>query len=237
MAILLSSLVMSGPTPEGPTNITVVTSSTKLPSPTQTIEALGGNVSQLSITAYTQTRTWQAYYGNVSGKITLSDSGGFAVYEWDLANPSGQIYASTTQADFSDGNIECYNLSKTGNGYLDLHTYEASLGLNNLSSDGIDETFNETTDYDAFYIGATYINETCPTVYLYNASNASSADTYQEVLLYDNTSNNTVFTSIIKQGGILGFNNQVWDFQMIVAENGRLGDTQTTTYYFYVALE
>ena len=115
--------------------------------------------------------------------------------------------------------------------------YESSLGMSNTSSDGVNETFNETTDYDAFYVGTTYINEICPTVYLYNSSNTSSTDTYQEVILYDAAANNTVFTSIIKEGGIVGFNNQVWDFQMIVAENGYLGDDQATTYYFYVALE
>ena len=116
LTALLSSFVVSGPTPEGPINLTVVTSSTRTPSATQSIGAMGGNVTQLSITAYTQTRAWQAYYGNVSGTIVLDDSMGYRVYSWDNTNPSGQIFASTSQVDFSDGNIEFYNFSKEGGG-------------------------------------------------------------------------------------------------------------------------
>lgn len=234
---LFSFSIIAGTDPEPPTNITIVTSSTRTPNQAQNISAIAGNVTQINIYAYTQTRTWQGYYGNITGTITLDDSQGHTVYDWETTNPSGQIYASTTQVNFAAGNVECYNFSRTGSGYLNLSAYESSLGLTPTSADGINETFNETNNFDSFYVGVTYINRTCPVVYLYNASNQSSPNTYQEVLLYDLAANNTVFTSIIRPGGILGFNNEMWDFQMIVAEKGHGGDTQTTPYFFYISLE
>ncbi len=239
--LLVMSMVVAqalyAATPEGATNLTVVTSSTRQATPSSTLDSIAGNVSQLSITAYTQTQHWQGYYGNVTGTILLSDASGGTIYSWDTANPSGQIFASTSEVDFSDGNVECYNFSKAGNGYLNLSAYEASLGMTESSEDGINETFNLTNAYDPFYVSATYINETCPVTYLFNATNQSSKNTYQELLLYDLTANNTIFTSIIRPGGILGFNNLEWDFQMIVAEKGSQGDTSTTEYYFYISLE
>jgi hypothetical protein len=238
VAILLSvSFAISGPTPESPLNISEEDTSSRQPNAAQTLTALGGNLTQLNIGTITQTISWQGYYGNVTGTIMLGDASGNTIYNWEAANPSGQIYASTSQVSFADGNIECYNFSKSGGDYVDLDAYESSLNMDANSADGINETFNETTSYDAFYIGATYINSTCPTVYLFNSTNVSTTDTYQEVMLYDLTANDVIYTSIIKPGGIKGFNNLDWDFQMIVAEDGHIGDTTPTTYYFYVALE
>ncbi len=237
ITVLLALIAFSANQPEGPKNLTIVNASTRAVQPSQTVAASAGNVSQINIYAYTTTKTWQGYYGNVTGKILLGDASGKVIYDWNTANPAGQIYASTSQASFADGNIFCYNFTKFEGSYLNLSAYEASLGLSNSSADGVNETFNVSMNYDAFYISTTYINASCPVSYLYNASNQSNRNTYQELLLYDNTSNAVVFASIIRPGGIIGFDGNICDFQMIVAENGHLADEQTTTYYFYVALE
>jgi hypothetical protein len=75
-------------------------------------------------------------------------------------------------------------------------------------------------------------------VYTYNSTPDSGVQSrFQEVLLYERMQKRPIFTSILNETGQIGFNNETWDFQMIVADDGHNGDTATTTYYFYVELE
>ena len=226
-----------GATPEGPSNLTVVNTSTRTPQSAATIDALAGNVSQLNIVGTTVTQSWQGYYGNVSGTITLDDSSNNTLYSWALAEPEGEIYVSESTIDFSYGNIECYNYTKISSGYLNLSAYETTLGLESDDVDGVNETFLPGTTYDSFYAGTNQIDGLCPETQLYNASGVQDSSQFQEVLLYDLTSDKVVYTSILEETAILGFDGNNWDFQMIVGENGHAGNTGTTTYYFYVELE
>jgi len=225
--------------PEGPTTLDVVETSRRTPSAAATLEALAGNVTQISIIGNTVTQTWQAYYGNISGTITLDDAMNNTIYNWQLASPEGEIYSSESPIDFTYGNIFCYDFNMTDTGYSAFNTlaeYELLLGLESDDADGIDETFGESTSYDPFYVASRYINTTCPTTQMYDQNEAKDPNKFQELLLYDNTSNKMVYTSLINNNA-LGFNNQYWDFEMIVGEDGHYGDTTTTTYYFYVELE
>lgn len=241
--LLLTILIMnsysafSEALPEGPTNITVLNTSRRTPAAAKTLEAIAGNVTQLNIVGTTVTQTWQGYYGNITGTITLDDSMNNTIYNWQLSNPEGEIYASESAIDFSAGNIECYNYSKTGGSYLTLSSYETNLGLVSDDVDGINETFTPGTTYDSFYAGTNLIDGECPETQLFNSSGSQDPNQFQEVLLYDNTANKVVYAAILEETGILGFNNRLWDFEMIVAENGHAGDSTTTTYYFYVELE
>ena len=53
------------------------------------------------------------------------------------------------------------------------------------------------------------------------------------MLLDDGVS--VVYTSIL-ENSTYGFNNQTYDFQMIVAENALEGNQPNTAYYFFVEL-
>jgi hypothetical protein len=228
--------------PEGPTALDIEDTSRRAPAGAATIQALAGNVTQLSITGNTVTQTWQAYYGNVSGTITLDDALNNTIYNWQLASPEGEIYASESPIDFTYDNIFCYDFNMTDAGYSAFNTlaeYEALLGLESDDVDGIDETFTEGTNYNSFYVGSRHIDNssvTCPTTQMYDQNEQQDPSKFQELLLYDNTSNKIIYTAVIEQD-VLGFDNQYWDFEMIVGENGHDGDTTTTTYYFYVELE
>ncbi|HII17704.1 TPA: hypothetical protein HA361_07380 [Candidatus Woesearchaeota archaeon] len=242
IAIVVAFLLLLGiafaAVPEGPQTITVLNSTAKTPASAASVDAIGGNITSLNIDGTSSTQTWQGYVGNISGTLTLDDSAGFTLYNWTLANPEGEIYASnSSQIDFSDGNVECYNYTRTGGGYLDLAAYEASLGLAGDDVDGINETFILGETYSPFYVGEALINKACPEVQLFNAAGEKNPDDFQEVLLYDTAANAIIFTALIEEGGTLGYNTQRWDFQMIVAENGRSGDRDPTTYYFFVELE
>jgi hypothetical protein len=228
--------------PEGPTTLDVVDTSRRSAAGSATVQALAGNVTQLSIVGNTVTQTWQAYYGNVSGTITLDDANNNTIYDWALADPEGEIYASESSIDFTYDNIFCYDFNMTDIGQSDFNTlaeYETILGLQSDDADGIDETFTESMNYDSFYVGSRHIDNTsvtCPTTQMYDQNEQQDASKFQELLLYDNTSNKMVYTAILEQDA-LGFQSQSWDFEMIVGENGHAGDTTTTTYYFYVELE
>jgi hypothetical protein len=71
---------------------------------------------------------------------------------------------------------------------------------------------------------ATYVNDT--------AQASLESASFQEMLLQDGY-NRMVYATLINQN-TTGYNNQKYDFQMIVAENE--WQTTPTTYYLYVEL-
>jgi hypothetical protein len=235
-------LVLAASQPEGPTTLTIESTSRRTAATSPTIDAIAGNVTQLTVQGLTITQTWQGYYGNVTGTITLDDSNNNTMYDWTLASPEGEIYASEAAVTWTSGNVKCYDLELSEVGYSAhyiLTEVETDLGLAADDIDGFDETFPEVAagTYDAFYAGEYLINATCPMTNTYNGSEVKSSSDFQEVILYDNTSNELVYTAILEETEPVGFNDQNWDFQMLVGENGHNGDTGTTTYYFYVELE
>ena len=261
VSILVFSLILvvraDSLQPTGPTTLTVDKTETLNTSvyPAWTVQAKAGNLTQLTIVSKVTTQTWQGYYGNISGTITLDDAYNFTMYDWAVAEPQGEIYASNGSS-VTWTNIRCANYSANisyadgGEANFNLSTLEGMYGLNPDNVDGIDETFNvtgavngdgEQLPHNRFWVGTVYIgNGTCPATDTYQ-NDTISGDDYQEVLLTDNLS--IVFTTIIENdingstNDLQGFNNRTWDFQMLVGENGHDGNTQITNYYFYVELE
>ena len=71
--------------------------STRAPADTaSSYPAIAGNVTEINIDGFTTTQTWQGYYGNISGSIQLANADNKVMYNWSLASPQGEIYASTT---------------------------------------------------------------------------------------------------------------------------------------------
>ncbi|MBW2972575.1 hypothetical protein KY359_06065 [Candidatus Woesearchaeota archaeon] len=240
MLLSSASIAIAAGLPEGPTTLTIDATSRRTAVTSPTLEAVAGNVTQLTVAGSTVTQTWQGYYGNVTGTVTLDDANNNTMYDWSLASPEGEIYASQAAVTWTSGNVKCYDLELSDGSYsahVTLAELEASLGLASDDVDGVDETFPESTSYDSFYAGEYLIDATCPTTQTYNGSEVKDANSFQEVLLYDNTSNEIVYAAIIEETEPVGFNDQNWDFQMLVGEDGHNGDTSTTTYYFYVELE
>lgn len=224
----------------GVLNITVENSTRRSATPSSSLNAVAGNVSELNIVGETVTQSWQGYYGNITGTIVLSDAADRWMYAWNVSTPEGEIYAAQSPVDFSAGNIECYNYTKSGNGYVTLAALENSLGIGTNDADGVDETFNDQLTHESFYAGDNYIDGSnyitaCPTVRLFNSSRQSGQGIFEEVLLYDNNNNQVVYTSLLESDQ-LGFNGYPWDFQMIVGEDGHRGNTTVTQYYFYIEL-
>ncbi|MBU0907165.1 MAG: hypothetical protein KKD18_04995 [Nanoarchaeota archaeon] len=216
-------------------------------------QAQAGNITQLNIFAYSTTQSWQGYFGNVSGTIQLADAQDKVLYNWTLAEPQGEVYASTNSS-ISWTNIQCLNFTATGaysgtetpggiNLYgTNLTTLETSFGINSSDVDGIDETFTlqhgGVGEHDAFYTANRQFDEgECISTRVYSSSGTGETNKFEEVLLYEPTTASIIFTSIIEPGTVAGFDGQDYDFEMLVLENGHGTDIETTPYYFFVELE
>jgi hypothetical protein len=241
--ILIASSVYAATVPKGANAIEVSDSGRNtLSNDSYIIQAWAGNVTALVITDIRITEAWQGYYGNVTGTITLDDGDNQTMYDWDLPDPTGEIYASNG-TNVNWGKIYCMNVSgfSTNNTYNGI-TYstngsdiELNFGINATDKDGLNETFNDTFD-SSFQVGSITIDSTdgCSEAHPFVDENHNAV--WDEVLLSDNTS--LIFTSIIRQSqDAFKTGNEPADFQLMVLENGHAGsETQVTDYYFYVEL-
>ncbi|MCP3682404.1 MAG: hypothetical protein GY861_06900 [bacterium] len=204
------------------------------------IPAEAGNVTELDIDAIVITESWQGYFGIINGTVTLDDADNNTMYDWEMAAPQGEIYASNTSG-VNWETINCMNVSnyEAGPGFdtmFNVTIIEEFYGINTTDYDGVDQTFNETfggtfqvanTEFDAISKCAqanTYVDQ----VY--------QREDFVELLLTDNDSS-LVFATVLNNS-IDGFkqSDEQYDFQLMVLENGRAGFEATTPYYFYVEL-
>jgi len=213
--------------------------------------ALAGNVSELTLSGYSTTQTWQGYFGNITGAIQLADSSDNVLYNWSLASPSGEIYASTNQT-ITWSNIQCFNFTATGSQVGDttgggislngtnLTTLESDFNIISDDVDGVDETFtlSGAGTHDLFYTASKQFSEgECLSTRVFGDTGAGVNDEFEEVLLYEPSSTSIVFASILEENSVLGFDNADYDFEMLVLEDGHGVDVSATTYYFFVELE
>ncbi len=209
--------------PSGPTSIDTVQSSRGVVNPATQVGAQAGNVTELIINATSITKAWQGYYGNISGTITLDNANNWTLYDWKMATPSGKVFATRNNIGINWNTISCAN---AGN----ITAEDTSLG-NTGFADAINETFKGTSS--AFYVGNTLLSN-CPKTNTY-VNDSSQSSLFEEAILLDTSKNALIFTALIENRQT-GFDNRTHDFQMIVPEKGRNGDTAVTQYYFYVEL-
>lgn len=229
VAILaLSSLAIVSADPNGATTVTQEASSTgSVNTNAANHSAIAGNVTEITIYGESITQSWQGYYGNVSGAIRLSDGSGNSMYNWSLASPSGEVFASTASS-ITWSSIDCFNWTADG------ATLETAFNVND-SADGVNETFTDANSHAEFYVGGTtFTAGECMSTDVFDSTGASVDGTFEEVLLHDGTS--TIFASLLEDD-VSGFDSNAHDFQMLVLEDGHSGDTSTTPYFFYVELE
>jgi hypothetical protein len=226
-------------TPSGANYTGEVTTTAAADDP-QSHSAIAGNVTYLSVTGYSTTQSWQGYYGNVSGTIQLANSGDKVLYNWSLASPSGEIYASENGTGaIIWANITCYNY--TGNysaGGPRLAKLETRFNLSSNDADGVNETFSDENTHTTFFAaGNSFTAGACPATYMYDDTGKGTAGTYEEVLLTDASADEQVVFAALLEKDETGFDGLSYDFEMIVLEKGKNGDTNPRNYYFYVELE
>lgn len=192
------------------------------------INAMAGNVTQIEINGTAITTSWQGFYGNVTGSMILADAQGNNFYNWNLTSPSGEIYASRSNA-VTWATIGCLELV---NSTVNVTAEETALGQSATDPDSVRNTFAVTT-HPSFDIGGVTVDD-CQSTQAYN-SDGEAGTGFWQVLLTDTA--NTVYSTILDATPETGFNNLSWDFQLLVGENGKPGNEGVTPYYFYVELQ
>jgi hypothetical protein len=198
----------------------------------QSVPAQAGNVSQLTIDDTRITAHWQGYYGTVQGTIKLDDAGNNTLFDWQLADPSGEVYASNSSS-ISWENITCVNMTGSSNtgsrSSINRSIIEPAFNITSSEMDGLDETFNYTFGGE-FAVSWTTIDSSfnCPMAYMY-VNNVSQQSKFKEIAMTDNTS--VVFAALLEHNS-QGYSARNFDFEMIVPTSSLVG----TDYYMYVEL-
>ena len=211
--------------------------------------AIAGNISEITLTAFSSTQSWQGYYGNVSGTIQLADSTDNVFYNWSESSPSGEVY-STVNGSVSWTYVECFNFTANGTFTGDLayagNTSQSGMDLSMLEgnytiisddADGVNETFTllGAGTHDEFFTNSyNFSVGECQNTRVYSSGGAGVSNQFEEILMYDPLGRNVIFASILDEN-VLGFDAAAHDFEMLVLEDGH-GNSATTTYYFYVEL-
>ncbi|MGY4884307.1 MAG: hypothetical protein ACP5NZ_01885 [Nanobdellota archaeon] len=230
-------------------NVINLSSERALPDNATGIPAIAGNVTELSITGFSTTQSWQGYFGNVSGTIQLADNSDNVMYNWSLASPEGEIYASTNDS-ITWASVQCFNFDADGT-YIGAETpggtnahgtnltlLESMFGIADDDVDGVNETFTLLgSGHNTFYTNnLEFTGGECRNTQVFSNAGQGEDDKFEEVLLYEPTTQSVIFTSLLNED-VFGFDNNPHDFEMLVLENGHLTDTSTTTYYFWIELE
>jgi hypothetical protein len=228
IVVFLSMGVVSA-TPDGP-SITSIINETKSAQTAATINVSGGYISTINVTASTQNTRWKGMVGQVSGSFTLKDSAGSSLFDWSITSIGGEIYATRNSTTPTWTSVQCANIS--------LMETENLLMNHSSAQDNITRTFNGTT-HASFVVATTTISaNTCPTVNTY-IGNATQDTDFEEVVLTDSTNftagGKLIYSSVL-ENNVAGFDNVVYDFQMIVPEIGLSTFTGSTAYYLYVEL-
>lgn len=211
--------------------------------------AMAGNITEIVIySGATVSRSWQGYYGNVTGGLRLADAAGEVLYNWSLVSSEGEVYASTNFS-ITWPNIQCFNFTATNNyssesgngGTTNLYgtnvtTLESQYGIGLGDLDGVSTTFGGFNHNGFYTANKQFSVDECRSVHLFTNNSISEDGRFEEILLYEPTTASVIFTSIIENSAG-SFNGKKVDFEMIVLEDGHGANVDTTAYYFFTELE
>ncbi len=218
--------------PQGPASISVDANETKGSTSGILLNISGGRIATINITADQQNPRWKGFVGQVIGTFTLDDSSSSTLYDWTMTNVGGEVYATRNASTPTWTNIRCANNTLLENENLLLNHSNAN--------DNITKTFNGTT-HVSFVVGSVTIPaNNCSTLNTYKSNTTQDTD-FEEMVLTDQTNfsipnyANLIYATIM-ESNVVGFDDNTYDFQMIVPEIGLDGYTSATAYYLYVEL-
>lgn len=223
--IILSWYVFAVPNPDSFDSYT--NSSLGVPNVTQSsaFNSTGGSIYLLSINVTTQNLRWKGYVGNIYRDLSLQDASSNSIFDWELSTISGEIYATRNSSIPAWSSIQCAQQNV-------ITADQIALNITSSAEDSIENTFN-SKNHNQFYTGITLINtDSCDSVSL-NVNGTNQSDKFQEVLLSD--TNSLIFASLL-ENSTFGFNNQTYDFQMILPASALDGNPPNVAYYFYIEL-
>jgi len=92
------------------------------------LEAEAGNVTRIWLYGLTQTQTWQGFYGEIEGTITLDDAQNWTFYDWDMVEPQGEIYAASAIVTNWE-TVHCLNYTAQPNYCLNTSANSTPAGM------------------------------------------------------------------------------------------------------------
>lgn len=242
MLVLIAAVGVVSAAPSG-VNPTSSKADRYIPTTTTTDSARGGNITNVNFTdIYAQTSKWQAYYGNITGTVTLSDhangnSQGNYLKEWSWSNTTsnsvGYVIATTnTTVPFWWALVAITDPKAK---------IDTQWSFPATDVDSATNTFNSNKITSSLTIAGKDITPTEANVALTRNANAS-ADKWETVPLAfmaePTVQADHVFVGVTNQtAAATAFNNVASDFQMIVPVNHSTGTTGVQPYYFYVELQ
>ncbi|HLD87148.1 MAG TPA: hypothetical protein VJB12_03710 [Candidatus Nanoarchaeia archaeon] len=232
LLVVVSLILFNGlqaiASPSGPT-IIFIANETKQPSSATKINTTGGSITTVYLNATTQNNRWKAYVGNVTGTMTLDDGNDNTLFDWTLSEVNGEIYATRFSGSINWSGINCSNTT---------HIELENIALNHTNKDDNLTTTFSSTLHQQFYVGTRQIlADTCRSVHTY-VNNTAQSSRFEELVLYDGTNStngNIVYATPLERDQY-GFDQGIYDFQMIVPEVGLSDWTSSTAYYFYAEL-
>lgn len=209
----------------------------------------GGYIFTTNLDNLQQNNRWKAYVGNVTGTLTLDDASDNTVFSWSLSTVTGEVYATRSSGDVNWTGINCtwiYEGSASA-AASDRSAEEAeNTALSHTTTDdNITSTFS-VTNHSSLTIGSVVIGKNqCWSLNTYQNDGAQSFEdsddaNFTQVILYDgapsSTDGNIVYVTEMEED-ITGYrSDSTYDFQIILPENGGVGFSSSTAYYFYVEL-
>jgi hypothetical protein len=226
VALLLLGAVMAvNAIPEGAT-VAVGSPKTKNASTPGNVTADGGNITEVNVTANTQTQVWQGFWGEVTGSLVLQDAAAATFYSWTLSNISGEVYASRDNA------INFGTVSANNNCSID----NVLTGFG--QADSVNNTFTNNSNRQIQVGSTTIAANTACAVYTYVNSTPQSSF-FQTIILTDDSNdpgnasvggNTSVYAAPIDNNQA-GYNTDLHDYQLLVPVNR----TEVTNIYFFYA--
>lgn len=214
MSLLIFSLHIAGANyPSAPTSFTdnyTKNFSVSYPNGTM-LNGTRGYIYNITINESQPTFKWVGYVGHIQGTYALQDASANALYDWTIANVTGEIYATKEGPQTSGvwfeqntgaGSINPYNggIPEWDNiicaNSSQMHMESSMMNHSHMAEDRLNATFeNNRFSIAEFYAGPTLVNNTisggstgCYGTYLRNITENTTK--WRETLLTDNTYQN-----------------------------------------------
>jgi hypothetical protein len=204
------------------------TTETKNATPADSLDPAGGTFTTIVLNVTSQNLKWKAYIGNVTGVLTLDDEEDYSIFQWDVSEFSGSVFASRNDSITWD-NVACAS-------DINITREDTAMDHTTTADDSINTTFKIKV-HKQFWVGTKNIAQSsCRSAFTWanDTAQTPSVDApFQEVLLHDGL--NMIYTTFIYDDA-QGFDFNDYDFQMIVPENG-VASNPNTRYYFYMELQ
>lgn len=209
----------------------------------------GGYIFTASLNSIQQNTRWKGYVGNVTGTLVLDDANDNRLFAWTLSTVTGEVYATRASGNINWTGINCtwiYEGSRRANESNRSAEAAENAALSHTNKDDNITTTFSNTNHSSITIGSVVIGKNeCFSAQTYQSGAAqvfanSNDANFTQVILYDgafNTSGGNIVYETKIENDITGYrSDSTYDFQMILPENGAVGFSSSTAYYFYVEL-